>query len=52
MMSMMSVGAGGCGRMMPMPVLISSKFIYLVIVTLMRQLDDRPLPLGESRPSL
>jgi hypothetical protein len=51
MMSVMSVRAGRSGRM-PRPILIPSKFIYLVIVALMRQLDDRPVPLRESRPSL
>jgi hypothetical protein len=51
MMSMMSVSAGRSGRM-PRPILVSSKFIYLVIVTLLRQLDNRPVPLRESRPSM
>jgi hypothetical protein len=51
MMSMVSVRAGRSGRM-PRPIIIPSKFIYLVIVALLRQLNDRPLPLRESRPSL
>jgi hypothetical protein len=52
MMSMMSVRAGRSGRM-PRPILISSKFIHLVvIVALLRHLDDRSVPLRESRPSV
>jgi hypothetical protein len=44
MMRKMRVGARRSGRM-PRPILISSKFVYLVIVALLRQLDDRPVPL-------
>jgi hypothetical protein len=51
MMSVMSVRAGRSGRM-PRPILISSKFIYLIIIALMRQLDNRTVSLRESRPSL
>jgi hypothetical protein len=48
---MVSVRAERCGRVPRFIFLIPSKFVYLVIFTLLYRLNDAPVP-RKSRPSL